>query len=520
MKKADLYIRVSTDEQADRGYSQRDQEERLRKYCDINSITIHKVIFEDHSAKTFLRPSWIKLLAELRKTKGKRDVILFTKWDRFSRNAGDAYAMINTLRKLGVEPQAVEQPLDLSVPENKMMLAFYLAAPEVENDRRALNTFNGMRRAKKEGRWMGTAPLGYANGISLQGKKYIEPKLPEADLMKWVFREIAKGIFAADQIRKLANEKGLKCERMNFWRLIRNPIYCGKIIVPAYKDEDLRYADGQHEPLISESLFYDVQDVLNGKKRKTAAKAVSIDMLPLRGFIHCSICHRMLTGSASKGKYNHYYYYHCTSACGVRYNAVEANEIFIKQLRNFVINPAAIELFKMVIRQVYKNRTKNEFNNKSLILKDIGKHNEKLSKARNLLLEGDIDPADYRLIKAECEDLINRLEAKLGNITTNPLVKVNLDELLNKVIDSFSRLDELYRNADVRKQRKMVSSIYPGKLHFDGLQYRTLYTNVITDAIFLINSTLEGNKKGKNSDYSNLSLQVARRGIERSQKTY
>ena len=32
--KADLYIRVSTDEQADKGYSQRDQDDRLRKYCD------------------------------------------------------------------------------------------------------------------------------------------------------------------------------------------------------------------------------------------------------------------------------------------------------------------------------------------------------------------------------------------------------------------------------------------------------------------------------------------------------
>ncbi|WP_137905834.1 hypothetical protein [Chryseobacterium sp. 2VB] len=36
-----------------------------------------------------------------------------------------------------------------TIPENKMMLAIYLAAPEVENDRRALNTFYGMRRAQK-----------------------------------------------------------------------------------------------------------------------------------------------------------------------------------------------------------------------------------------------------------------------------------------------------------------------------------------------------------------------------------
>jgi site-specific DNA recombinase len=128
---ADLYIRVSTDEQADKGYSQRDQEERLRKYCELQKITIRKVIWEDHSAKTFNRPEWMRLLADLKKRRGQVDFILFIKWDRFSRNAGDAYQMINTLRKLEVEPQAIEQPLDLSVPENKMMLAFYLAAPDV-----------------------------------------------------------------------------------------------------------------------------------------------------------------------------------------------------------------------------------------------------------------------------------------------------------------------------------------------------------------------------------------------------
>lgn len=68
---ADLYVRVSTDEQADRGYSQRNQEEVLRKYCEINSIEIRDVIYEDHSAKTFNRPKWNKLLQNLKSTKTK-----------------------------------------------------------------------------------------------------------------------------------------------------------------------------------------------------------------------------------------------------------------------------------------------------------------------------------------------------------------------------------------------------------------------------------------------------------------
>ena len=123
MKKADLYVRVSTDEQADKGYSIRSQEEVLRKYCGIQNIVVGKVIYEDYSAKTFNRPTWTEMLNRFRKEKGKSlDLLLFTKWDRFSRNAGDAYQMINILRKIGIDPQAVEQLLDLSIPENKMML--------------------------------------------------------------------------------------------------------------------------------------------------------------------------------------------------------------------------------------------------------------------------------------------------------------------------------------------------------------------------------------------------------------
>lgn len=150
--KADLYIRVSTDEQADKGYSQRDQEERLRRHCEYRGIEVRKIVYEDFSVKTFRRPEWNKLLSDYRKKAGIVNYILFTKWDRFSRNAGDSYQMIIMLRDCGVEPQAIEQPLDLEVPENKLMLAFYLAAPEVDNDRRALNVLLGMRKARKEGR--------------------------------------------------------------------------------------------------------------------------------------------------------------------------------------------------------------------------------------------------------------------------------------------------------------------------------------------------------------------------------
>ena len=62
MKNVILYVRVSTDEQAGRGYSLRDQEQKLINYCQTNNLNILEIFREDYSAKTFKRPEFKKLL--------------------------------------------------------------------------------------------------------------------------------------------------------------------------------------------------------------------------------------------------------------------------------------------------------------------------------------------------------------------------------------------------------------------------------------------------------------------------
>ncbi|TAM95278.1 MAG: hypothetical protein EPN39_15565 [Chitinophagaceae bacterium] len=56
------------------------------------------------------------------------------------------------LRELNVQPMAIDQPIDLEVPESIVMLAVYLSIPEAENSRRGLTTSEGIRRARKMGR--------------------------------------------------------------------------------------------------------------------------------------------------------------------------------------------------------------------------------------------------------------------------------------------------------------------------------------------------------------------------------
>ncbi len=506
-----VHFQLTIYKQADKGYSQRDQEERLQKYCDNNKIKVRKVIYEDHSAKSFNRPRWVELLLDLKKKKGVVDFILFSKWDRFSRNAGDAYQMINILRKLGVEPQAIEQPLDLAVPENKLMLAFYLAAPEVENDRRALNVLLGMRKAKKEGRWMGVAPLGYANKITEDGKKYIAPVDPEASTMKWVFEKLNEGQLNVEQIMKEAFKKGVKCSKSNFWNSLRNPVYCGRIYIAGYKDEAARHGQGLHQPIISESLFYDVQDYLNGKKKTYRAKVGSLDVLQLRGYLLCPRCGKILTGSASKGRNGRYYYYHCISSCGARFKAENANQLFSKELKKLIPKAGMTEVYSAVLQDEFKTKTKSQREDIKQVKEALEKANIELSNARKLLLSNEIEPSDYRSIKGDYEKRITSLESRLIELSkeTN-----NIEPLLNKAITTLSSLDMLYEKADNKGKREIIGSIYPEKLVFDGFQYRTARMNEAVELIYSLDKGFSQNKNGQTESFFDLSTLVPRTRFE------
>ncbi|MGM9475182.1 recombinase family protein [Pedobacter sp. GSP4] len=505
MKKACLYIRVSTDEQADKGFSQRDQAERLQIHCAKNNIEVTKIIFEDYSAKTFIRPEWTKLLIELRKSKGNGfDYVMFTKWDRFSRNTADAYQMIRTLTvDYLIEPVAIEQPLDLSVPESKTILAVYLSMPEVENDRRALNVTYGMRRAKKEGRWMGLAPAGYKNKITENGRKYIAIDEPQASHMRWAFEQIAEGILATDHVWMKAKERGLKCSRTSFWRHVTNPGYIGKVPVPAFKDEEAHLADGQHEPLISESLFYRVQEIIESRKRrfeKKGTKAVSPRSLALRGFLICPKCGKIMTGSASRGRHKAYYpYYHCTATCGARFQAEKTNTLFERELSQYVPKPGMDELFKSIICDSYVDNGGRTFRYQNQKLEQIAEQNKRKSRVLELLINKTISEEEYRQIKKECENAILRHEAELKEISEQADDDLNIEGLAELAAINLKNLPEFYATADSDIKRAIVGSIYPEKWVFDGEAHRTPETNEVFQLIYHINRKLGHKKSGAKS---------------------
>ncbi|HWY37587.1 MAG TPA: recombinase family protein [Bacteroidia bacterium] len=409
MKSAYIYVRVSTDEQKRKGYSLVEQEDRLIKHCEINNIHVKGIFREDFSAKNFNRPEWKKLIKTIKNKKHRSpENILFLKWDRFSRNIGYAYQMIGVLKDLNAQAMAIDQPIDFEVPESIVMLAVYLSIPEAENSRRGINASNGMRRARKMGRWPGKAPIGYINQTAPDGKKLIVPKQPEADYIKWSFQQFAKGSYSISQVRKMAGVNGFQCGRNSFWKLLHNPAYCGIVTVSANKNEAIQFVKAVHEPLISEDLFHHVQLLLMSNRKQRSTKQSLKQLFPLRGFLTCPFCNRKLTGSISQGKCSKYRYYHCS---GIRckgkgrFRADTLDKTYEEQLTKLHLVPEVYELFKLVLEdENILSARKDYMDEHKVILNEISKQQFLMSKARKFFLNEKIDFDDFSNLKKEYKE--------------------------------------------------------------------------------------------------------------------
>ena len=511
-KKAVIYTRVSTDAQAEKGYSLRDQEDMIRRYCEHNSIQILEHFQEDHSAKDFNRPEWKLLMIYLKKNKKNIDEFIFAKWDRFSRNLMESLKVIKDIKSLGISVNCLENNIDDSVPEHKLMQIISLIIPEIENDRRSLNTIGGMRRAMKEGRWPRKAPIGYKNTRDQENKIMVEVDPEIASLIREAFMMMSRGDLTQNDVRRSLVIKGLKCGKSNFPLMLKNKFYISKIVIPKYKDEPEQIVTGLHESIVNESLFYKVQDVLSGrnKKKSTSAKKFMRPELPLRGFMTCHNCGSKMTGSASKGNGGSYWYYHCCN-CNTRFPASDVNSCFEKLLSNIELKEDFKELFKLAVTNQSKilvDSERRKFKNSEVLIK---KYDERLQRLENSFLDGEITGSDYSQMKHKVEDDISKL--KLDHAESGSKNENFMKDLLLG-IDNVSNLCNIYCNSDIEGKRRVVGSIFPRKFVFEKNKVRTNEINEVIRWMISNNrgyQRLRNEKKVKNLENSTL---VAPSGIE------
>ena len=476
MKNVIIYVRVSTDEQKANGYSIPHQLTILRKYCELRGWTIVNTYEEDFSAKNFNRPEYKSLFKFCKSHKREIDYVLITKWDRFSRNINHALNEIDALDNLGIEVNAVEEWIDFSIPQNKLLLTLYLTLPEIDNKIRANNVINGLRGSWKSGRWTGTAPKGYRNSRDASNKPILI-KSEIAPLVSEAFELFATGLYDKQELRKMMWRKGLKLSKSQFPNLLCNHLYCGKVYIPEYKSQPSDIVAGIHEPIVTEELFDKVQSILNrGKKNEKRQYENLDDNAPLRGLINCCTCGGNLTSSASKGRSKYYTYYHCRNGCIERIPAATAHEALTNYLDDIAIEPEIADLFIEIKADYYRQKNSDR---KSSILK----HKEELRIAEERLINLEdkfandkIDEDAYQLLRPKYKDAVKIIKTDLADIEDH---EANLIEYVRSGVNIVQKARLFYEHANTPVKQKLVGSLFPHKFSIENLKCRTAQESVI-----------------------------------------
>lgn len=111
MKKAILYARVAIPDQTGKPNQLKSQLDELQRYCHENGIEIIKCYSEVANGNNFNRVELQKLLTDLKTGDVKTDLLLFTTWDRFSRNFFKTIDMVGELENLNIKLQAIKDKI-------------------------------------------------------------------------------------------------------------------------------------------------------------------------------------------------------------------------------------------------------------------------------------------------------------------------------------------------------------------------------------------------------------------------
>ncbi len=475
-KRVILYIRVSTDEQAKKGYSLPVQMDQLKKFCLDYGLQIVLIFQEDASAKTFDRPEFNKFLNFVQKNKNAVDYLLVVKWDRFSRNTADAYEMINRLSKMEIIVNSTEQWIDFSIPEQDYMLSFYITHAHVENKIRSNRTKMGMRRARKEGNWIHQAPKGYkfVPDPERTGKNFLVLS-DEATFIQEAFGNVSTGIYSVNSILKMLIQKGFKCSRTQFYRLLRNKIYIGKIFISASKDTTEEVIQGNHQPIISEELFCQVQEVLKGVRKTRIRVNPYAEHYPLKGFLLCSNCKRSMTGNPAEGNGGIYYYYQCQKrGCSKSLLNEKVHSAFLEYLRGIKVAPEIAVLYCRIMKDIFKNREKYNTGQNKQFEVGIARLEERLISMDNLFIDQKLDETSYQRAKRNCEAELRQAQIKKLEYVVS---ESSHSKYLSFGMSMLSNIDVYYETASVEVKRKIIGLITPKKVVFSENEVQTVERN-------------------------------------------
>lgn len=294
--KAGCYVRVSTENQIE-NYSIDEQISRLKAYCKAKDYVIVKFYVDGGwSGGNTNRPALQQMLKDIQT--GAIDTVVVYKLDRLSRSQKDTLNLIeDSFLANNVNFVSVNENFDTSTPFGRAMIGILSVFAQLEKDQITERfTMGRIGRAKNGYFHGGTPPVGY---------DYIDGLLIvndyEALQVKTLYERFAKGYPLHNCWRYMqknfTNKYGAWSSEVLIRNVLKNRVYLGEVTYSGI------HYKGIHEPIISEELYQNVQNVFENSKRnadsfrRSPFKASTL----LSGLIFCGNC-----GSRYHGEHGNY----------------------------------------------------------------------------------------------------------------------------------------------------------------------------------------------------------------------
>lgn len=390
------YLRVSTAEQAEEGYSIDAQENVIRQKCEAEGKEL-VAIYADKGISGKSMTNRLQLQQLLQDAKAdKFDEVWTWKTNRMARNQYDLLTIVKELEGYDVAFKSCSEAFETTTPAGKLMMSVLASIGEFERETIVDNVKMGMKQRARTGKWNGGIVLGYKTLIINEKDTRLEIVPEEATTVRKIFELYASGK-GLKAITNQLNHEGYKTKKGNMFGtggvkdILMNPTYIGKIRYNVRENwsENRRkrinknpiVVDGEHEAVIPIELWDKVQEMYKLKAGKPR-KAFESNYL-LTGLMKCPVCGASMVAGRTKkkrkdGTYLVTRYYVCgnwrnkgTAACnsnGVR--AEYAEEYVLSRIKEVVFN-------EKILSDIVKNLNRER---KDIIV-PLEKEQEQLTKS-------------------------------------------------------------------------------------------------------------------------------------------
>lgn len=357
---ADLYIRVSTMEQAEEGYSVGEQEARGRAYCSAYGLIVNAVhIDAGYSGATLERPGIKKVIKDVRSGMCKKVVVW--KLDRLSRSQKD---MLILLEDVFLENRcgfvSIMESFDTSTPFGRCIVGILAAFAQMERENIKARMMMGKQAGLKDGNYYGpTAPVGYRWEMKPNGKRELLVDPFYGPMIQEAYRLYNSGRTLGDVVNVIKSKYGHSFAAYHndsasrLGRVLRNPIYAGRV-----RMVDKVY-EGRHEALVSSETWQAANDRLAANQKAYRRRYGNGSASGLcSGLLFCGCCGARMSirgwgyKAAKVDKYICYSVSKCAAKmvkdpnCRNRKNhfTVEAlDALVLEEIKKLSVDPAALD---------------------------------------------------------------------------------------------------------------------------------------------------------------------------------